>query len=300
MCTVGGFVRRPPLYNGVIFMRIALISDIHGNHTALKAVLEHVRMTGVDGVAFLGDYVTDMPGSHKVLEMVREACREWKCWVLKGNREDYLIDHRHGRSPGWRPGSAFGSLLYAYNDLTEEDLDYIESLPFTMEVRPENAAAFTICHSSPRGSRDPICHDEPQIAECLDLINTDYMFCGHQHNLRTYCHRNRKAYFVGSTGLCDALGGHAQFAYMEFRNGVWMGRPVLVPYDVEAAIAEFEISGYSGFAGAWSRGIAFMARTGYDICVELVRRASALSKGERENGAIPEKYWKMAADEMGL
>lgn len=281
-------------------MRIALISDIHGNHVALKAVLEHVRKTGVDGIAFLGDYVTDMPGSHKVLELVREACREWKCWVLKGNREDYLIDHRHGKSPEWRPGSSFGSLLYAYNDLTEADLDYIESLPFTMEVHPENAAAFTICHSSPRDSRDPICHDEPQIGICLDLINTDYMFCGHQHVVRTYCHRNRKAYFVGSVGLCDALGGHAQFAYMEYKNGLWIGRPEAVPYDVEAAVAEFGPTGYSEFAGAWSRGVAFMARTGYDICVDLYRRAAEFSKGERASGAIPEKYWTMAADEIGI
>ena len=281
-------------------MRSALISDIHGNHVALRAVLEHVRKTGVDAIAFLGDYVTDMPGSHKVLELVREACREWKCWVLKGNREDYLIDHRHGKSPEWQPGSATGSLLYAYNDLTEADLDYIESLPFTMEVHPENAAAFTICHSSPRGSRDPICHDEPQIGICLDLINTDYMFCGHQHVVRTYCHRNRKAYFVGSVGLCDALGGHAQFAYMEYKNGMWTGRPEAVPYDVEAAIAEFEPTEYSEFAGAWSRGVAFMARTGYDICVDLYRRAAEFSKGERVSGAIPEKYWTMAADEIGI
>lgn len=281
-------------------MRIALISDIHGNHMALKAVLDHVRGTGVDGIAFLGDYVTDFPGSHKVLEMVRAAANEWKCWVLKGNREDYLLDYRHGRTTGWRPGSASGSLLYAYNDLTDADFEYIEAMPFTMEVHPENAAPFTICHSSPRGSRDPICHDEPQIAECLDLINTDYMFCGHQHVVRTYCHRNRKAYFVGSVGLCDAMGGHAQFAYMEFKNGIWLGTPVLVPYDVEAALAEFGPSGYADCACTWSRAIAYMARTGYDICVDLYRGAVALSNGVRENGAIPERFYVMAAEEIGI
>lgn len=281
-------------------MRIALISDIHGNYVALEAVLEHVRKTGVDGIAFLGDYVTDMPGSHKVLDMVRAACREWKCWVLKGNREDYLLDHRHGRSPQWRKGSAFGSLLFAYESLTEEDLDYIESLPYTMDVHPEGAAAFTICHSSPRGSRDPICHNEPQIAECLELIKTDYMFCGHQHVVRTYCHGKKRAYFVGSVGLCDAMGGYAQFAYMEYKDGMWRGRPAMVPYDVEKALAEFEPSGYYSYAGEWGRAMAYMARTGYDMCVNLVRRAYALAGTERENGGVPEKYWKMAAEEIGL
>ncbi|MBQ4088847.1 MAG: metallophosphoesterase [Clostridia bacterium] len=281
-------------------MRIALISDIHGNHMAFEAVLRHVRETGVDGIAFLGDYVTDFPGSHKVLEMVREACREWQCWVLKGNREDYLLEHRHGRTPAWRKGTAFGSLLYAYNDLTEADLDYIENLPYTMDVRIDGVKPFTICHSSPRGSRDPICHNEPQIAECLELIKTDYMFCGHQHVVRTYCHMHKRAYFVGSVGLCDAMAGHAQFAYAEYEAGQWLVKSALVPYDAEAAISEFGPSGYDDHAREWAKAIKYMARTGYDACIELVRRANILAGSIREDGGIPEKYWQQAAKDMGL
>lgn len=281
-------------------MRLALISDIHGNHMALEAVLSHVRMTGVDGIVFLGDYVTDFPGSRQVLDMVRAAGKEWQCWTLRGNREEYLINHHRGLSDWWAPGSAGGSLLFAYNCLDEEDLDYIESLPFTMTVRPEGAAAFTACHSSPRGARDPIAFDERKIAECLESIDTDYMFCGHQHIVRTYCHKGRRAYFAGSVGLCDGMGGHAQFAYVEYENGIWLPRTVTIPYDVQTAVAEFDTSGLSEMGCAWSRGVRYMALTGYDASVEIVRRANELARMRGITGTVPEEIWQQAADEAGI
>lgn len=281
-------------------MRIALISDVHGNYIALETVLSHVRRTGVDGIAFLGDYVTDFPGSRRVLDMVRAADKEWQCWILRGNREDYLIDHRRGKSDWWSPGSASGSLLFAYNSLSDDDLDYIESLPFTMEVRPQKAPAFTICHSSPRGARDPIAFNEPEIAKCLELINTDYMFCGHQHIVRTYCHHSRRAYFAGSVGLCDGMGGHAQFAYIELENGMWLPRTVTIPYDVRAAVSEFDTTGLIGIGCAWSRGVRYMALTGYDASVEIVRRANKLARERGIKGVIPEPIWQQAAADAGI
>jgi len=281
-------------------MKLALISDIHGNHVALKAVLDHVRASGVDGIVFMGDYVTDFPGSHRVLEMVRGAMAEWKCWVLKGNREDYLIEYRRSPIKNWKPGSDTGSRLFAYNDLTDEDFGFIESLPYTMKICPEGAAPFTACHSSPRGSRDPIAFQEEKIAECLDIIDTKYMFCGHQHIVRTYCHGEKRAYFAGSVGLCEGIGGHAQFAYIEYRAGMWLPETVTIPYDVESAVAEFESSGLINMGRAWSRGVRYMALTGYDASVEIVRRARSIAEEIGLVGTIPEPIWQRAAEEMGI
>lgn len=281
-------------------MRLALISDIHGNHVALEAVLEHVRKTGVDGIVFMGDYVTDFPGSHKVLDMVRRAMDEWECRVLRGNREDYLTDYRRSPVKDWKPGSDTGSRLFAYNDLTEEDLDFIESLPYTMKICIEGTEPFTACHSSPRGCRDPICFDEKKIAECLDIIDTRYMFCGHQHIVRTYCHKEKRAYFAGSVGLCEGIGGHAQFAYIDFVNGEWAPTTVTIPYDVETAVAEFESSGLIRMGSAWSRGVRYMALTGYDASVEIVRRARAIATEAGLTGKIPEEMWLRAAEEIGI
>lgn len=37
--------------------KIAILSDIHGNQTAFKAVLREVQQSGATSVAFLGDIV---------------------------------------------------------------------------------------------------------------------------------------------------------------------------------------------------------------------------------------------------
>ena len=39
-------------------MRIAIISDIHGNLTALQAVLADIKLQKVDDIICLGDIVT--------------------------------------------------------------------------------------------------------------------------------------------------------------------------------------------------------------------------------------------------
>ena len=42
-------------------MLIAAFGDIHSNHFALEACLDVVERMGIDGIVFLGDYVSDCP-----------------------------------------------------------------------------------------------------------------------------------------------------------------------------------------------------------------------------------------------
>ena len=44
-------------------MRLALISDVHGNIAALEAVLADARAAGARESVFLGDYIFDMPSA---------------------------------------------------------------------------------------------------------------------------------------------------------------------------------------------------------------------------------------------
>ena len=52
-------------------MKIALISDIHGNIDALEAVLNDACTQGVEMYAFLGDYIFDMPFANDVVRRIR-------------------------------------------------------------------------------------------------------------------------------------------------------------------------------------------------------------------------------------
>lgn len=74
-------------------MRIAIISDIHGNLTALQAVLADIKLQKVDDIICLGDIVTLGPQPKEVLN----ALKELNCVIIKGNHDAAVVDPGDGR-----------------------------------------------------------------------------------------------------------------------------------------------------------------------------------------------------------
>ena len=68
-------------------MRIALISDIHGNQLALEAVLRDAHAQGADRVACLGDVATLGPQPLAVLHTLQEL----GCPCILGNHDSFLL-----------------------------------------------------------------------------------------------------------------------------------------------------------------------------------------------------------------
>ena len=66
--------------------RIAIISDIHGNMTALKSVIEDINDRGVDQTICLGDVVGKGPHSAEALDLCLKFCH----LIVKGNWDDFL------------------------------------------------------------------------------------------------------------------------------------------------------------------------------------------------------------------
>ena len=66
--------------------RIALISDVHGNLTALEAVLADVDARGISRIFNLGDYVGKGPRGREVVDLCRERCEV----NILGNWDDFL------------------------------------------------------------------------------------------------------------------------------------------------------------------------------------------------------------------
>lgn len=108
-------------------MRIALISDIHANHTALARVLECAEQERVEGIAFLGDYVCDFPHPLRTLDMIYALRTQVQTWHIRGNRDEYMLERRRGEHPDWTHDSGSGSILYTYESLRECDLDFLKA-----------------------------------------------------------------------------------------------------------------------------------------------------------------------------
>ena len=106
----------------MIKIKVAVISDIHGNCVALKAVLKDAERNKVDDYVFLGDLVNDLPFGNETLEMVRKYSNK----ILKGNKEQYLIEYDEYKYD-WK-NIQFRNVKFMYNELTRENLEFIKKL----------------------------------------------------------------------------------------------------------------------------------------------------------------------------
>lgn len=282
-------------------MKIAAFGDIHSNHVALEACLDKIEQIGVDGIAFLGDYISDCACPQKTLALLREAAERYRCWFIRGNREEYMIDHADGKSD-WKDNSQSGSVLYTYENLTPDDIEWFRNLPLTMKVEIAGAPPFEICHGGHCRSRLMLLPGREEFDEELQRMETNLMLCAHTH--QSFIGRKDGKTIVngGCVGLPDvSRKGYtgATFAMLELSEGEWMPQLIQVDYDVEAVIREFHESGFAKRAHVWAKAVTKSLRTGeyYTLmCIDLVNQYV------KETG-LPfetEAHWQKVATELEL
>ena len=109
-------------------MKIAVISDIHGNLLALEAVLDMIKKHGVDKIICLGDIIGKGPSSRETIDICRKECDI----VIKGNWEDALV--KASRKEGSLYPHGFRTRWYLDSIGSEERLEYLDSLPHSTEL----------------------------------------------------------------------------------------------------------------------------------------------------------------------
>ena len=140
-------------------MKLALISDIHGNYKALEAFLNYMEQHPTDAVISLGDYITDAPYPERTMALLYGMREKYPCYMLRGNREDYILDNE-GNGEGWKPSSANGTLYYTLQHITEKDKAFFRTLPTEREVCIEGCPSLYICHGTPGRVRGNVHQEE--------------------------------------------------------------------------------------------------------------------------------------------
>ncbi|MBT3341419.1 MAG: metallophosphoesterase family protein [Gemmatimonadetes bacterium] len=160
-------------------MKIALISDIHGNSGALECVLRDFQEEHVDQVVCLGDTAADGPHPRTVIEHLRVL----NCPVVMGNMDAWLLDPRPmgGSSEDARRGNEIRD--WCARQLTQEDLDYIDSIPQTVRLPLSPTDALFCYHGSPRSFDEGIVATTPddKLEQMLTGCSTPVFAGGHTH-----------------------------------------------------------------------------------------------------------------------
>ena len=225
-------------------VRLAVISDIHGNIRALEAGLAHIRALGdIDRLVVAGDLLSGPlePSETADLLMGLDAA------VIRGNHERQLL--ACASAPGGE------SDQYAFEHTTDAQRAWLAGLPATLELAPD----VLVCHGTPETDLVYLCEElgTPVTLATDEVITTrlagnrqGLVVSGHSHHPRTVrLSTGQLVVNAGSVGLqaytaehprphhVENGSPHARFVVCERTPTGWQAEQHQVSYDWDAASA---------------------------------------------------------------
>lgn len=190
-----------------IMDKIAIISDVHGNITALQAVIDDIEKRNIKHIYCLGDSILKSCNSDLVIDLLREKCDV----ILKGNCDEAIT----------RPDIPKGK-FWTRDRIGEERASFIYNLPVFYEFYM-SGYLIRLFHSSPFGldyvynpmfSNKNTIYSSTELESALDLFeNTDFIGkgpespipdivgYGHIHTPNIFRIRNKMIFNPGSVGM---------------------------------------------------------------------------------------------------
>jgi putative phosphoesterase len=178
-----------------IKMRIAILSDIHGNLIALNKVLNYINKNKISSIIILGDIIMDFSdNTNKILDKIKKYTN----YIIKGNREKYIINIG-------KKLNNYKQLLpisKTYKIITEENYNFIKSLPEQIVIQYSNGFSLRCVHGSPNSTIEILYENNDIInKKILKDIDQNIVLCGHNHKQWVYEYNNKYIISVGSVGM---------------------------------------------------------------------------------------------------
>ena len=272
-------------------MKLAALSDIHSNYYAFKACLKWIGENAIDGIIFLGDYVSDCAYPQKTMELLYQVRQDYWTWFIRGNRETTLIAGNIGPN--------LESMRYTYENLTKDDISFFASMPIAEKVCIDGYPLLSISHGNFQDDRAELLPDNEEANQLLLEMKGKLHLCGHTHISFIYEKNGKTVVNPGSVGVPQDGTPQAKMAVLQSDGGDWEASFISLDYDVEKTVKEIHESGLFQRAGAFSRSTIATIRTGKDYRKECSKLAMKYEVSGETNLTVSE-LWARAADELGI
>ncbi len=174
---------------------VLFLADIHGNMPALRALDKEIERIRPDSIWFVGDAAGKGPEGDKAVDWVRERCDRF----VKGNWDDGICKNYHEH--------IFPGLEFYYEQLGEERIKWLESLPFEDEILI-SGLLFRVVHGRPtdRMYRDFDSNEELAEGFTSKLTGKKYdaYICADSH--MPYLRERGMGYAINTGSVGNSLG----------------------------------------------------------------------------------------------
>ncbi len=159
--------------------RVVVISDIHGNLNALKAVWSDITRRKTDHVLFLGDLVAFGPKPLKTVQFFKD--NNDAAVMLRGNTARYLLDKTWTKDDCDLPKPIQESLAWTAKKLGKRGMSFLENLTDETTFSVEETKLL-LCHASPGSDELGITEETAgSMTKAFKGVKADLVLCGHTH-----------------------------------------------------------------------------------------------------------------------
>lgn len=182
-------------------MKIAIISDVHGNLEALKATIKDIEKRKVDKIFCLGDTIAKGVHPKECIKLIQENCEI----VLQGNTDEYFSKEHNLEE---KPEVEQKRIKWNQSMISKEEREYLQSLPFSYEFYMSGRLV-RIFHATPWANNKPIVNQDMPYTKYEMFMPTentlsdkvaDVVIYGHIHNQYMDKIYNKTLINVGSVG----------------------------------------------------------------------------------------------------
>jgi diadenosine tetraphosphatase ApaH/serine/threonine PP2A family protein phosphatase len=236
-------------------MRIALLSDVHGNLPAFRSVLDDVRDSGAEETWCLGDLVGYGAEPDGCVELARESCE-----VCLGGNHDLVVTGEIDIADF--SSNAATAARWTRENISEGALEFLRGLAPADPAREPG-----LYHASPR---DPIWEyvlSTWQALECIDEMGPRVGAVGHSH-VALFFHQNggdevegavapagteldlsKGRWLINPGGVGQPRDGDPRAAWLLLDTDSWNAEWRRVEYPIDEAARAIEEAGLPAVLG---------------------------------------------------
>lgn len=231
-------------------MKIAAISDIHGNVEALEAVMEDIEKEQCDMVFALGDYAMAGPEPWKIIDFFIKKGKDENFKIIQGNTDLMIADYNtelYANLLEKAPVMA-EALKDDFFQINIPQRDFLKNLPQQIEVEIDGVK-FLLVHGSPRRNNEDILSTTPmkEVEHMLEGVNADVILCGHTHIPCGFQTSTKQTVInVGSVGRPFTPEPKSCYLVITVAEGKCVFEHKFVKYNIDRAVLKLRGRNFAG------------------------------------------------------
>ena len=178
-------------------IKVAVISDLHGNMEALASVLIDIEKNNADKIFILGDFSLVGPEPDEIISYIKELSKKLDITSIQGNTDLMILNNINDSMP-----EIFkNAIKYSQDNISESNKEFLRNLPSSLSVKIGETQILLV-HGSPRKNDENIFPnlDTEKVKEIISGTKENLILCGHTHLPCGYQIDKKTVVKVGSVG----------------------------------------------------------------------------------------------------